>query len=239
MTTRLIAYKLCTLDFRCEECMFDQVMRNEATAGSRPDYCSAVPSAVAVNTESAQQIKGALFYHQFHCWAKVEDPDEVRIGIDGILAQLVAKIKAVVLPKEGEEVTQGQCFSHLILERHIVPLISPLSGSVLSVNKQLKKSPELVGSDPWEGGWLINIKPTHLENDLQTLLFGRRAMEWYQKKEQEVIAAGRALLNQSGISLGPTMQDGGEIATCRLAAVLPSEQYYQILESICRAEDPT
>ncbi len=238
MTTRLIAYKLCTLDFRCEECMFDQVMRNKATAETRPDYCFAVPSAAAANTKSAQQIKGALFYHQFHCWAKVEDPDEVRIGIDGILAQLVAKIKAVVLPREGEEVKQGQCFSHLILERHIVPVISPLSGSVLSVNKQLKKSPELVGSDPWEGGWLITIKPAHLENDLRTLLFGRKAMEWYQKREQEVIAAGRELLNRSGISLGPTMQDGGEKATC-LAAVLPTEQYYQILESLCRAEDPT
>jgi hypothetical protein len=63
-------------------------------------------------------------------------------------------------------------------------------------------------------------------------------MEWYQKREQEVIAAGTALLNQSGTSLGPTMQDGGEIVTS-LAAVLPSEQYYQILESLCRAEDPT
>jgi glycine cleavage system H protein len=238
MTTGLIAYKLCTLEFRCEECIFDQVMRNETTAGSRPDYRRAVPSATALNTEPSLQMKGALFYHQYHCWAKVEDLDEVRIGIDGILAQLVANVKAVVLPMEGEAVKQGQCFSHLIQERHIVPLISPLSGSVLSVNKQLKKSPAQVGSDPWEGGWLITIKPANLENDLRTLLFGRRAMEWYQKREQEVIAAGTALLNQSGTSLGPTMQDGGEIVTS-LAAVLPSEQYYQILESLCRAEDPT
>jgi glycine cleavage system H protein len=238
MTTGLIAYKLCTLDFRCEECIFDQVMRNETTAGSHPDYRRAVPPATALNTEPSLQMNGALFYHHYHCWAKVEDLDEVRIGIDGILAQLVAKIKAVVLPKEGEDVKQGQCFSHLIQERHIVPLISPLSGSVLSVNKQLKKSPEMVGSDPWEVGWLITIKPVNLENDLRTLLSGKRAMEWYQKREQEVIAAGTALLNQGGINLGPTMQDGGE-KVGGLAAVLRSEQYYQILESLCRTEDLT
>jgi glycine cleavage system H protein len=238
MTTGLIAYKLCTLDFRCEECLFDQVMRNEAPAGSRPDYYPAVSSAGAATTESFGQIKGSLFYHQHHCWAKVENPDEVRIGIDGILAQLVAKIKTVVLPKEGDEVKQGQCFAHLIQERHIVPLISPLSGSVLSINNGLKKYPELVGSDPWEGGWLITIQPANLETDVRVLLYGRRAMEWYQKREQEVSTAGAALLNQSDPCLGPTMQDGGERVNC-LASVLPSEQYYQILESLCRAEDIT
>ena len=72
MTTGLIAYKLCTLDFRCEECMFDQVMRNEATAGSRPDYCPAVPSAVALNTEPAQQMKGRCFTISFTAGRKLK-----------------------------------------------------------------------------------------------------------------------------------------------------------------------
>jgi len=90
----------------------------------------------------------SLFYHQHHCWAQVEDPDQVRIGIDGILAQLVGIIKAVVLPKEGEKIKQGHCFSHLIHERHIMPLISPLSGSVLSVNTDLKNAPHWLAVTP-------------------------------------------------------------------------------------------
>ena len=238
MTTGLIAYKLCTRDFRCEECDFDRVMRNESVGGSGPDCRRPVLDAEREAVELSRLMHESLFYHQHHCWAQVEDPDQVRIGIDGILAQLVGIIKAVVLPKEGEKIKQGHCFSHLIHERHIMPLISPLSGSVLSVNTDLKKRPALVGSDPWQGGWLLTIKPDSLEHDLQTLLFGKRARKWYQKREREVVAARTALRNRSETHLGPTMQDGGETIT-GLAAVLTSEQYYHILESLCRAEDPT
>jgi glycine cleavage system H protein len=238
MTTGLIAYKLCTRDFRCEECDFDRVMRNESVAGSGSDFRGSVVCAEGEAAGPARQMHESLFYHRHHCWAKVEDPDQVRIGIDGILAHLVGTVKAVVLPRKDEEVQQGQCFSHLIHERHIVPLISPLTGSVGSVNTELKKHPSLVGSDPWQGGWLVTIKPHSLEHDLQTLLFGTRAREWYQKREHEVIAAHAALRNRREINLGPTMQDGGERITS-LAAALTSEQYYQILESLCRAEDPS
>jgi glycine cleavage system H protein len=238
MTTGLIAYKLCTLDYRCEDCDFNRVMRNESVAGSCHVYRRPVSCAERTAAQTSRQMHESLFYHQYHCWAKVENPEEVRIGVDGILAQLVGTIKAAVLPKEGEEITQGQCFSHLIHERHIVPLISPLSGSVLSVNTDLKKEPSLVGSDPWQGGWLVTVKPDSLEHDLQTLLFGTRAREWYQKREQEMVAARTALCNRSEMNLGPTMQDGGETISS-LAAALPSEQYYHVLESLCRAEDPT
>jgi glycine cleavage system H protein len=238
MTTGLIAYRLCTIDFRCEDCDFDRVMRNESVAGSGADHSSSVVCAGGSADELSRQMHESLFYHQYHCWAKVENSDEVRIGIDGILAQLVGTIKAVVLPKEGEEVQQGQCFSHLIHERHIVPLVSPLCGSVISVNADLKKHPSLVRSDPWQCGWLVIIAPDNLERDLQALLFGKRAREWYQQREREVVAARTAVLNRSEINIGPTMQDGGETITS-LAAALTSEQYYQILESLCRAEVPT
>jgi len=237
MTTGLIAYKLCPLDFRCEECDFDRVMRNESAAGIGSDVRSSVAGAEGKAAGLSRQMQEPLFYHQYHCWAKVEDPDEVRIGIDGILAQLVGTVKAVVLPREGEEVQQGQCFSHLIHERHIVPLVSPLTGSVSLVNAELKKHPSLVSSDPWQDGWLVTIKPYSLEHDLQMLLFGKKARGWYQKKEHEISAARTSLLNRRDINLGPTMQDGGETIT-GLAAALTSEQYYQILESLCRPEDP-
>lgn len=237
MTAGLISYKLCPHDYRCEECIFDQVIRNESVvAGGRNN-----PAARAVSTSSTKsasmKVKDALFYHQYHCWAKVENPEKVRIGIDGILSKFVAQIKAVALPCVGETVVQNQCFAHIIQEQHIVPLISPLSGSVHSLNERLKKTPELLFNDSWEGGWLMTIRPENLEHDLRTLLFGRRAIEWYQKKEQEIIETSTTMLNRNGAVLGTTMQDGGE-RVASLADTLTSEQYYQILESLSRSEEP-
>lgn len=237
MTSGLISYKLCTHDYRCEECVFDQVIRNEAAVADGPQYAEAASTAASLTNPISMQSKAALFYHQHHCWAKVESPDEVRIGINGILATLVSRIKTVVLPQVGEAVTQGQSFAHVIQERHILQLASPLSGSVLSVNQHLLKTPHLLASDPWEEGWLVTIKPENLEHDLRTLMFGRKALEWYQKKEHEVVRSSTAMLGQDNAGLGPTLQDGGETLTS-LADMLTAEQYDHVIESLSQPVDP-
>jgi len=236
MTTGLISYKLCDRDYRCEECLFDQVMRNEMSVSAPQPGRQAGCAESFVPDDPSSEATGALFYNQHHCWARVENPDRVLVGIDGILAKLVSHVKTVTLPRVGEVVSQGQCFAHIIQQRHIVSLMSPITGSVHATNKQLIKKPGLVVNDPWKSGWLITIQPENLEHDLRTLLFGHRAIQWYHKKEQEMLAAGTAMLAEHVSPLGPTMQDGGEKMTS-LADSLTSEQYYQILESLSRADD--
>jgi glycine cleavage system H protein len=236
MTAGFIAYKLCTRDYRCEECIFDQVIRNDTFASGDQDNPETGLFSASFTSDSSLKNKDALFYHQHHCWVKVENPEKVWIGIDGILARFVAHIKAVALPQTGEPVIRDQCFAHIIQERHIVPLFSPIAGSVLSANERLRKTPELLCNDCWEGGWLITISPENLEHDLRRLMFGMRATKWYQKKELEIVETSTAMLSRNGAVLGPTMQDGGEKVAI-LADALTSEQYCQILESLSRSED--
>ncbi len=237
MTTGLISYKLCALDYLCEECLFDQVMRNEMNVQVSRTVQPAAVDVGVITCAAAPQASNALFYHQNHCWAKVEDPDEVRIGMDSILARLVANIKTVVLPQQGEIVTQGQCFAHVILAKHILQLVSPVSGTVATVNPELRKNPQLLVRAPWDKGWLATIKPDNLEQDLRSLLFGKKALAWYQGKEQIVARMGAATLNENSAALGPTLQDGGEPMPCFVNG-LSSEQFDQIIESLSRTENP-
>jgi glycine cleavage system H protein len=235
MTTGLISYKLCARDYRCESCVFDQVMRNEAAAeGSRQEAgtgeeLSSVPDA-------SLHLRWSLFYHPGHCWVKVEDPENVRIGIDDVLTRLMVRLKAVVLPQEGEMIRQGECCAHIIQEHHIIPVIAPLTGTIQLLNKRLQKEPELIMSDPWDEGWMVTVKPATLEHDLRNLLFGKKALAWYQQKHQELTAAGTAMLQHSSNDLGPTMQDGG-VKINSLAELLSAEQYYQIIDSLSRSEN--
>jgi glycine cleavage system H protein len=231
MTAGLISYKLCNREYRCEECLFDRVMRNEAV------HDAGYPPATVSSGSRPPQIQGALFYHQNHCWAQVESPDEVRAGINAILAALVSQVKTVVLPNAGDAVTQGQCFAHIIQQRHIVPLISPVSGTIFATNANLKNNPELIVSDPWDNGWLVTIRPDTLEQDLRMLLCGSRAIEWYQKREQEAVLAGNSITDRDRAVIGPTLQDGGERVAC-LADTLSAEQYCRIIESLSRMDDP-
>jgi hypothetical protein len=91
-------------------------------------------------------------------------------------------------------------------------------------------------SDPWDEGWLVTVKPATLEHDLRNLLFGKKALAWYQKKHRELTAAGAALLQQAANDLGPTMQDGG-VKIDSLAELLSAEQYCQVIDSLSRGEE--
>ena len=236
MTSGLISYKLCAYNYQCDQCLLDKAMRNEEDAASagQGSY-QAVNPDLGVNHLNIRFIED-FFYHQSHCWVRVENSECVKIGIDGILARLISKIKTVVLPQSGDSVLHGLCFSHVIQQRHIVPLISPLTGSILSVNSAIVKKPELILSDFWESGWLVTVKPKNLEVDLQTLVFGKKALEWYKKKEQKITKVINGVLNSSRETLGASMQDGGEIVS-DFASALNPEQYYQILDSLSQEED--
>jgi glycine cleavage system H lipoate-binding protein len=235
MTSGLISYKLCAYNYKCEECMFDRAMRSGTAASESRQYSTSVPAASQANRPN-MHIMEDYFYHQQHCWVKVENPDCVKVGIDGILAKFITGIKTVVLPRPNETLYRGQCFAHIIQQRYVIPLISPLAGLIQSVNSGLEKNPELLINDFCENGWLITIKPENLEQDLRTLIFGRKAVEWYKKKEREVIEASYAMLNQSEVNPGLTIQDGGEIIP-DLADMLTSEQYYQIFELLSRTDE--
>ena len=236
MTSGFISYKLCTRDYRCEECIFDQVIRNEAAVDAGAQHGEGAFAAASVLTPDSLQASAALFYHSGHCWAKVEDADQVCIGIDGILAQMVSPVRTVVLPQAGEAVVQGQSFAHIIQEKHIVELVSPLTGTILSVNQGLKTEPQTLTAEPWGKGWLVTIRPDNLEHDLKSLMFGRKAMEWYQRKENEVALKRSDMLSRHEPELGPTLQDGGDLLVSP-AGLLSPEQYEQIIEVLFRSED--
>jgi len=228
MTTGLISYKLCNRGHHCEVCPLDQALRNEEDA--EDDFQEEIEGSL--ESDPSARINGSIFYHPDHCWAKVENPEKVRIGIDDLLTQLITNIKVVILPQVGSFIGQGECYAHIIQEDYILPLVSPLSGSIQTINHYLKKEPELVTNDPKGEGWLIIIKPENLESDLKNLLFGRKALLWYQKEENEIINKTDLILRRNHQDLGNTMQDGGVRINCLkdILNIVNPKQKTQILD---------
>jgi glycine cleavage system H protein len=156
----------------------------------------------------------------------------VKVGIDDLLARMMMNVRVVILPRVGSFFGQGECCAHIIQDDYILPVTSPLSGSIQTVNPRLKQEPELVSTDPRGDGWLITIRPGNLEGDLKKLLFGRKALLWYAQEEKEIIARTDLMLKHDPQAVGPTMQDGGVRIRClhdMLNAVSP-EQKTQILD---------
>jgi glycine cleavage system H protein len=232
MTTGFISYKLCDRNHQCEICPFDQAIKNEEMGEGDFQESGDDLAEGSLNAEPSARINGAIFYHPDHCWVKVENSERVRVGIDDLLTQLITQVKVVILPQAGSFSGQGECFAHIIQEDYILPVISPLSGSIQTVNPLLEKEPELIINDPRGDGWLITVKPKNLESDLKNLLFGRKALLWYQREEKEIIARTDLILKHNLQGVGPTMQDGGVRISCLrdVLNIVNAKQRTQILD---------
>src|SRR4029077_17783862 len=83
-----------------------------------------------------------------------------RVGITQFAVDQLGDITLVELPKEGDLVTKGQRFGTIESVKSVSDLYAPVSGRVSAVNATLKDSPELVNSEPYGAGWMIEIEPT-------------------------------------------------------------------------------
>ena len=237
-----VSYKLCDRNYDCENCPFYQAIKNgEHGEGGFLESESDWMAEGSPDSSPRVQIDGTIFYHPDHCWVKVENAGRAKIGMDYLLGQLIHNVKMVILPQAGCVVSQGECCAHIIQEDYIVPVISPLSGSIQMVNPRLQKEPELITIDSQEKGWLVTIKPDNLESDLKRLLFGRKALWWYQMEEKKIINGIETMLKRNPPAVGLTMQDGGvriDEGLRDMLTILNSKQKVQILDAyIARAKN--
>ena len=96
-------------------------------------------------------------FHKEHTWAKVTD-DTAVIGISDYAQSKLTNIVFIELPNIGEEAKQGEKIATVESVKSVSEVISPLSGEVIEVNKELEDSPEIINTDPYVKGWMIKIK---------------------------------------------------------------------------------
>ena len=101
-------------------------------------------------------------YTKDHEWAK-EDGGLVLIGISAFAVAQLGDITLVNLDvKPGDSVTVGRAFGTIESVKTLSDLFAPISGTIEKVNGALESKPELVNEDPYEGAWMIAIKPSDL-----------------------------------------------------------------------------
>jgi glycine cleavage system H protein len=78
----------------------------------------------------------------------------------------------VQLPDTGTDVAAGDTFGEVESTKSVSDLYSPLTAKVVAVNSDLEGSPQLVNSDPYGEGWLIELRADadSLAGELEGLL---------------------------------------------------------------------
>ena len=99
-------------------------------------------------------------YTAEHEWARssAESAETIRIGITDFAQEALGDIVFVTLPEVGAEVTAGQPFGEVESTKSVSDVYAPLAGEVVSRNEELTTTPELINSDPYGEGWLVEIR---------------------------------------------------------------------------------
>ncbi|MTD58541.1 glycine cleavage system protein GcvH [Amycolatopsis pithecellobii] len=99
-----------------------------------------------------------LRYTEEHEWVATASGDSVRVGITEYAQDQLGDVVFVELPELGKQVGAGESFGEVESTKSVSELFAPLDGEVVAVNSAVADSPELINSDPYGEGWLIELK---------------------------------------------------------------------------------
>lgn len=118
------------------------------------------------------EIPPDLTYTAEHEWVQRVGDDTVRVGITDFAQSSLGDVVFVQLPDVGTDVATGESFGEVESTKSVSDLYSPVTAKVVAVNGDLEGNPQLVNSDPYGGGWLLELQADadSLGNELGGLL---------------------------------------------------------------------
>ena len=96
-------------------------------------------------------------YAEDHEWLRPSEA-AARIGISDYAQDQLGDIVYVELPEVGRSLAKGEEFGTVESVKAVSSLYMPVGGEVTAVNELLAEAPELVNTDPYGQGWMIEVK---------------------------------------------------------------------------------
>ena len=103
------------------------------------------------------EIPNDLHYTIEHEWVRLKN-NRATIGITDFAQGQLGDVVFVELPVEGTELAKENTFGVVESVKTVSDIYAPMTGKVVAVNKDLESQPELVNSDPYGQGWMIEIE---------------------------------------------------------------------------------
>lgn len=100
-----------------------------------------------------------LRYTAEHEWVAVGSGGPLRVGITHFAQDALGDIVYVQLPDPGTAVTAGEALGEVESTKSVSEIYAPVTGTVVARNDKLAEEPEVINSDPYGEGWLVEIEP--------------------------------------------------------------------------------
>ena len=103
-------------------------------------------------------VPSDLQFTKEHEWvAPTSSANVYRVGITDFAQSALGDIVYVQLPKLGQAVTAGKVCGEIESTKSVSEIYSPLTGEVSAVNTNLDGGPEVINSEPYGSGWILEI----------------------------------------------------------------------------------
>jgi glycine cleavage system H lipoate-binding protein len=179
LTGRVEAPKICTLNYECYHCAYDQMLDDT-------DVCQLghPPQTVLAGGYNLAQD---YYYHMGHSWVRIEHGGRGRVGLDDFAVSLFGPSQRIDLPPLGAVVEQDRIGWTFKRENKEAAVLSPITGTVLAVNHGAREHPEIMHEDPYHAGWLFMIEPKRPKTELKKLFFGDQSRRWIETQGQHLM----------------------------------------------------
>jgi glycine cleavage system H protein len=105
-----------------------------------------------------QEIPDDLRYTAEHEWVRATGENTVRVGITGFAQESLGDIVFVQLPEPGTATQPGEAVGEIESTKSVSDLYAPVAGTVTARNEALDARPELVNVDPYNEGWMVEVR---------------------------------------------------------------------------------
>ena len=103
-------------------------------------------------------IPADLSYTAEHEWVQRTGDDTVRVGITDFAQSALGDVVFIQLPEVGADLAAGDSFGEVESTKSVSDLYAPMAAKVVAVNSDLDGEPQLVNSDPYGAGWLVELQ---------------------------------------------------------------------------------
>ena len=110
-----------------------------------------------------------LRYTAEHEWVRSTDAGTLVFGITEFAQDSLGDIVYVSLPDLGTALVAGAPCGEVESTKSVSDLYAPLAGEVIGRNSALDAAPEIVNTDPYGEGWMVEVRPVN-PTDIDGLL---------------------------------------------------------------------
>lgn len=113
-------------------------------------------------------VNGGFYFNENDVWVYVAG-NKARFGVTDFVQKSLSDIMFFTPPAVGAEIEQFEEAGSVESGKAVFEIVSPVSGTIISVNEKLVEVPELINENPYEQGWIAEIELSDFENDKDLL----------------------------------------------------------------------